>query len=70
MCQSLGHAQPCDPVHCSPPGSSAHGIFQARILEQVTISFSNSGLVRTDKLKMLKKKEGEKKEQRSSEGQR
>ena len=25
----------CDPVHCSPPGSSVHGILQARILEQV-----------------------------------
>ena len=23
----------CDPMHCSPPGSSDHGIFQARILE-------------------------------------
>ena len=30
----------CDPVDCSPPGSSAHGIFQARILEWVAISFS------------------------------
>ena len=24
-----------DPMDCSPPGSSAHGIFQARILEWV-----------------------------------
>ena len=23
----------CDPVDCSPPGSSIHGIFQARVLE-------------------------------------
>ena len=30
----------CDPVACSPPGSSVHGAFQARILEQVAISFS------------------------------
>ena len=30
----------CDPMECSPPGSSVHGIFQARILEQVAISFS------------------------------
>ena len=30
----------CDPMHCSPPGSSIHGIFQARILEWVAISFS------------------------------
>ena len=33
---------PCDPVHCSPPGSSAHGILQARTLEGVAISFSNA----------------------------
>ena len=32
---------PCDPMHCSPPGSSVHGILQARILEWVAISFSN-----------------------------
>ena len=29
----------CDPMDCSPPGSSAHGIFQARILEWVAIFF-------------------------------
>ena len=28
------------PVDCSPPGSSIHGILQARILEQVAVSFS------------------------------
>ena len=27
----------CHPLDCSPPGSSAHGIFQARILEWVAI---------------------------------
>ena len=31
----------CDPMGCSLPGSSVHGIFQARVLEWVTISFSN-----------------------------
>ena len=30
----------CDPMDCSPPGSSVHGIFQPRILEWVAISFS------------------------------
>ena len=30
----------CDPVDCSPPGSSVHGILQARVLEWVAISFS------------------------------
>ena len=33
----------CDPMHCSPPGSSDHGIFQARILKWVAIpSFRGS----------------------------
>ena len=30
----------CDPLDCSPPGSSVHGILQARILEWAAISFS------------------------------
>ena len=34
-CQTLR-----DPVDCSLPGSSTHGIFQARVLEWVAIAFS------------------------------
>ena len=30
----------CDPMDCSLPGFSVHGIFQARVLEWVAISFS------------------------------
>ena len=30
----------CDPMDCGPPGSSVHGILQARILEWVAIPFS------------------------------
>ena len=30
----------CDPMDCSPPGSSVHEVFQARILEWIAISFS------------------------------
>ena len=30
----------CDPVDCSLPGSSVHGILQTRILQWVAISFS------------------------------
>ena len=30
----------CDPVDCGPPGSSVHGILQARILEWVAIPSS------------------------------
>ena len=32
----------CDPMDCSLPGSSVHGIFQARILEWAAIAFSRS----------------------------
>ena len=39
----------CDPMDCSLPGSSIHGIFQARILEWVAVSFPgylpNPGIV-------------------------
>ena len=41
-------AQSCptlsDPMDCSLPGSSIHGIFQARVLEWVAIAFSLSPL--------------------------
>ena len=30
----------CNPTDCSPPGSTVHGIFQARIAEWVAISYS------------------------------
>ena len=33
-------ATPCDPTDCSLPGSSIHGIFQARVLEWGAIAFS------------------------------
>ena len=36
----------CDPMDCSLPGSSVHGIFQAIVLEWIAISFS-----REEKLK-------------------
>ena len=34
----------CDPMDCSPVGSSVHGILQARILEWVAITFSRGSL--------------------------
>ena len=34
----------CDPVDRSLPGSSVHGIFQARVLEWGAIAFSNQKL--------------------------
>ena len=33
----------CDPIDGSPPGSSVHGIFQARVLEWGAIAFSDLG---------------------------
>ena len=30
-----------DPMDCSLPGSSVHGIFQARVLEWVAIAFTS-----------------------------
>ena len=38
-CPTLG-----DPVDCSPPGPSVHGIFQARVLEWGAIAFSELGV--------------------------
>ena len=42
MCtQTLSHVLLfCNPMECSPPGSSVHGISQARMLEWVAISYS------------------------------
>ena len=41
-------AQSCptlsDPMDCSPPGSSIHGIFQARVLEWGAIAFSGEAM--------------------------
>ena len=41
-CARLSHSvvYDCDPMDCSPPGSSVHGISQTRILEWVAISYS------------------------------
>ena len=40
---SVAHSCPtlCHPMVCSPPGSSVHGILQARRLGWVAISSSN-----------------------------
>ena len=37
----------CNPMDCSPPGSSIRGISQARILEWVVISFLTQGIFLT-----------------------
>ena len=44
----------CDPMDYSPPGPSVHGIFQAKILEQVAISFSRgSSWLRTESMFLM-----------------
>ena len=40
----------CDPMDCSPPGSSVHGILQARTLEWVAISFSRGWGIRESQI--------------------
>ena len=41
MCSvALSYLTLWDPVDCSPPGSSVHGMSQARILEWIAISYS------------------------------
>ena len=37
---------PSDPMDCSSPGPSVHGIFQARVLEWVAIAFSEKKSIR------------------------
>jgi len=36
--QSLSPVRLCNPMDCNPPGSSVHGILQAKVLEWVAIS--------------------------------
>ena len=44
----------CDPMDCSPPGSSVHGILQARTLEWVAMpSFRGSSRPRNGSLSLL-----------------
>ena len=42
----------CDPMDCSPPGSSVHGILQGRIPEWVTIPFSRGSSQPRDQIQV------------------
>ena len=44
----------CDPMDCSLPGSSVHGIFEARVLEWVAISFSRGSTQMYIKIALFK----------------
>ena len=48
MCAMFSQVRLCNPMDCSPSGSSAHGIFPARILEWVVISYSRGSLLPRD----------------------
>ena len=43
-----------DPIDCSPPGSSVHGIFQARVLEQGAITYLETNMKLKTKNKMTR----------------
>ena len=43
----------CNPMDCSPPGSSVHEIFQAKILEWVAISFSRGSSQLRDRTRVF-----------------
>ena len=53
-CPTLG-----DPMDCSPPGSSVHGIFQAKVLEWGAIAFSDSGGLEGFKQYQVKEREAD-----------
>ena len=44
----------CDPMDCSPPGCSVHGISQARVLEWGAIAFSESLVTKTHSMEGLR----------------
>ena len=47
--QSLGRDRLCDPMDCSSPGSSVHGILQARVLQWAAISCSRGSSTPRDR---------------------
>ena len=52
----LSHFQSCltlrDPMDCNPPGSSVHGILQARILEWVAMTSSRDSFQSRDQTRV------------------
>ena len=42
-----------DPLECSPPGNSVHGIFQVRILEWAAVPFSRGSSQPRDRTSIL-----------------
>ena len=57
-----------DPMDCSLPGSSIHGIFQARVLEWGAIAFSEETLwdnIKCTNIHIIEVPEGEERERES-----
>ena len=56
LCVSVARSCPtlCDPVVCSLPGSSVHGILQARMLEWVAIPFSRASSSSRDQTQVFR----------------
>ena len=47
--KALSHVQLfCNPMNCSLPGSSIHGIFQARVLDWVALPTNKNNILRTN----------------------
>ena len=42
-----------DPMDCSPPGSSVHGIFQSRVVEWSAIAFSDANPTKMQRVSSL-----------------
>ena len=51
-CEKWSRVLLCDPMDCSLPGSSVHGVFQARIVEWVAISFSRGSSLARDQTRV------------------
>ena len=51
--QQLQQCLTCDPMDCSPPGSSVHGLCQARILEWVAMPSSRGSSQARDRTRSL-----------------
>ena len=56
LCVCVSVAQSCltlhNPIDCSPPGFSVHGIFQARMLEWVAIPFFQGSSQQRDQIQV------------------
>ena len=50
--QSASHVRLCDPMDCSPPGSSVQKISQARMLQWIAIPFPRGSSSTRDRIRI------------------